>query len=138
MKEEHALYPSSKRTGRERRAKMSFLDNFWQRSGGNSSRSCWQLGGSLASQTASEEAAPRKARLSRAKLHISGGVKYKKTHATQLSGISPNPGPPFAAPFSVKLDNDAHIASFLLPSFFFLSRGTSRFFWDGGRGVVKS
>ena len=85
-----------------------------------------------------EETGPPEAAVERSKVHISGGVKYKKTHATQLSGISPNPGPPFAAPFSVKLDNDAPIDSFLLPPFFSLSRGTSRFFWDGGRGVVKS
>nr|GMC86292.1 hypothetical protein BHM03_00030667 [Ipomoea batatas]GMC88977.1 hypothetical protein BHM03_00030667 [Ipomoea batatas]GMC90465.1 hypothetical protein BHM03_00030667 [Ipomoea batatas] len=67
------------------------------------------LAGSLASQTASDEAAPRKARLSRAKLQISGGVRCRKTQATQLSGMSPNPGPPLADPFSVRPDNDAPI-----------------------------
>ncbi|KAL4578743.1 hypothetical protein LXL04_014874 [Taraxacum kok-saghyz] len=65
------------------------------------------LCGSFDSHTASEDAAPRKARLRRARLHISGGVRYKKTHATQLSGMSPSPGPsPAIGPHSVKLDND--------------------------------
>ena len=60
------------------------------------------------SQTESEEAAPRKARFNRARLQISGGVKYMKTQATQLSGMSPSPGPPMPAP-SVRFDNEAPI-----------------------------
>lgn len=36
--------------------------------------------------------APRKVRFNRAKLQISGGSRYIKTNATQLSGISPSLG----------------------------------------------
>lgn len=40
----------------------------------------------------SAEEAPWKARFNRAKLQISGGSRYAKTNATQLSGMSPSPG----------------------------------------------
>lgn len=69
--------------------------------------------GSFDSQTALDEAAPRKARLRRARLHISGGVRYMNTQATQLSGMSPRPGPlpvPFAPLPSVRFDNVAPIS----------------------------
>jgi hypothetical protein len=78
---------------------MSFLDRFWYRSAGNRSSRSWKFGGSFDSQTESDDAAPRNARFSLARLHICGGVRYMNTHATQLSGMSPRLGPmpdPFA------------------------------------------
>ncbi|KAL6994239.1 hypothetical protein U1Q18_012346 [Sarracenia purpurea var. burkii] len=93
---------------------MSFFDRFRCVSGATKSIRSWYLWDNFASKTGSNKATLiRSWYLRRARLEISNGVRWRKTWATQLCGMSPSSVLTSSVKLLefVKLDSDASIVA---------------------------